>query len=400
MERLPVTPREDWRNTAERLGFDYHTMYDLPYWTEDACYVFSLSQVEDDLEVPTGELMDMCYAVVEAASRDDEILASMRIPEPWWSLLRESWRRGDRDLYARFDLSYDGHGPAKMLELNGDTPTSLYESAFFQWVWLEEAIERGLIPPDSDQFNSLQETLVTAFEALLPDHGAVQGSRTLHLTSVADNEEDRGTVLYLRDCAHQAGLATTVIDIESIGVDAAGRLTDLDDRVIMNLFKLYPWEFLVEEPFGVHLRGPSAPRMIEPVWKMVLSNKGLLPWLWRMFPRHPNLLPAFFADDPQAAEVGPRHVVKPLLSREGANVRIHDPEAPGGGIAIDGPYGAEGFVVQAYHPLPVFLGADGRANHAVLGSWIVAGVACGLGVREDDGPVTINTSRFVPHLIR
>ena len=34
--------------------------------------------------------------------------------------------------------SCHGDGPAKLLEYNADTPTSLYESAVFQWVWLEE----------------------------------------------------------------------------------------------------------------------------------------------------------------------------------------------------------------------------------------------------------------------
>ncbi|MEO5373094.1 MAG: glutathionylspermidine synthase family protein [Alphaproteobacteria bacterium] len=400
MKRLAVTPRHDWRATAERLGFTFHTMYGEPYWDESACYVFSLSQIEHDIEDPTAELMAMCYAVVERAVGDEEVLHSLAIPETWWQPIRDSWQRGDRDLYARFDLSYDGREPARLLECNGDTPTSLYEAAFFQWLWLEQALERGIVPPDCDQFNSLQEALIDAFTRMWPDHLVMPGSRTLHLTSVGDNDEDHGTILYLEDCAHQAGLATTVIDIEAIGVDAAGHLTDLDDRVIKALFKLYPWEFLVHEPFEAHLRGPGAPLMLEPCWKMVLSNKGLLPWLWRMFPDHPNLLPSWFANDPGAAAASRRHVVKPLLSREGANVRLVDPDAPGGGMVVDGPYGAEGFVVQDLHPLPVFRGEDGRENHAVVGSWIVAGRPHGLGMREDDGPITVNTSRFVPHVIR
>jgi glutathionylspermidine synthase len=50
------------------------------------------------------------------------------------------------------------------------------------------------------------------------------------------------------------------------------------------------------------------------------------------------------------------------------------------------------YVFQEYYPLPQF---DG--NYAVLGSWIVNGYACGMGVREDVQPITQNTSRFVPH---
>ena len=50
---------------------------------------------------------------------------------------------------------------------------------------------------------------------------------------------------------------------------------------------------------------------------------------------------------------------------------------------------------QALAPVPVF---DG--NHAVVGSWVVDGVSCGVGIRESDGPITDNLSRFVPHVFR
>jgi glutathionylspermidine synthase len=51
-------------------------------------------------------------------------------------------------------------------------------------------------------------------------------------------------------------------------------------------------------------------------------------------------------------------------------------------------------VRQAIAPLPQF---DG--NYVVLGSWVAAGVPCGLSVREDASPITKNTSRFLPHAI-
>jgi len=43
--------------------------------------------------------------------------------------------------------------------------------------------------------------------------------------------------------------------------------------------------------------GPGATLLIEAPWKMVLSNKAILPILWEMFPGHPNRLPAAFARD-------------------------------------------------------------------------------------------------------
>jgi hypothetical protein len=45
--------------------------------------------------------------------------------------------------------------------------------------------------------------------------------------------------------------------------------------------------------------------------------------------------------------------------------------------------------------LPSF---DGR--YPVIGSWIVNGYASGMGIREDQGLITRNTSRFLPHIFR
>jgi glutathionylspermidine synthase len=393
MERIAVPPRPDWQAKAEAAGFSFHTIDGQPYWNESAYYAFSLAEIEQNIEDPSGDLMEIAYDLVDAACQDEEILASLAIPKEWWETIRQSWMRPDRDLYCRLDLAYDGQGPAKLLEINADTPTALFEAAYFQWIWLEEALAHGVIPEGSDQFNSIQEGLIEAFGKLLPP-----GQNHLHLASVADHAEDRGTIAYLADCATQGGLTTTILDIEAIGVDANGRLTDLEDRVIAALFKLYPWEFMINEEFGQYLKGPLAPRMIEPCWKMILSNKGALPWLWRRHKGHPNLLPAWFEGDTKA-DPGPNYVLKPLLSREGANIRLINSALPGGHLETPGPYGGSKKIIQTYAPIPSWKDKQGGEHHAVIGSWLIAGKPRGMGVREDDGPITTDGARFVPHVI-
>ena len=83
---------------------------------------------------------------------------------------------------------------------------------------------------------------------------------------------------------------------------------------------------------------------IEPIWKMLWSNKAILPILWSLFPGHPNLLEASWHP-----LVGDK-ARKPLLAREGANVALIRngqtiAEAPGD-------YGAEGHVYQRLFELP------------------------------------------------
>lgn len=369
---------------AEDHGFTFHTIDGEAYWHEARAYWFTLEQVERDLEKPTNELVEMCYAVAEEALKREDWLNRLAIPEYCWDWLRRSWDRDDPTLYGRFDLVYDGKSPAKMLEFNADTPTSLYESAVFQWLWLDDLIGQGKLPVDADQFNSIEDRLKMGILEL----GVID--ELMHLACVTDNDEDTGTVQYLEGLFRQSGIETQLIDITEIGVDAHGQLTDLQDRVITNMFKLYPWEMMVREEFGRFLPRAGV-RWWEPPWKMLLSNKGILPLLWEMFPNHPNLLESYFEGDPRAERLGKRYVRKPIFSREGANITIVDGEKI---LKVDGEYGAEGHILQAYSPLPEF---DGWS--AVLGSWVIRGDACGIGIREDQGPITTNRSRFVPHYI-
>jgi glutathionylspermidine synthase len=381
MRRLAVAPRPDLALRAEALGFTLYREGGAPYWDESACYAFTLRQIEQDLETPTHELNQMALDVVDRASRDDAILRRLRIPEHGWEAIRASWAAREGALYGRFDFSYDGAGPAILLEYNADTPTALYEAAVFQWAWLEELIASGALPAGADQFNSIHDKLVARFAALGLPH--------VHFTGLRDNIEDALCLDYLQDCAQRAGVSVAPLDIADVGV-RGGRFVDLSDMPIAALFKLYPWEWLWTDPFGreAAMRGT---RFIEPAWKAVLSNKGLLALLHEMDPRHPNIAPAFFDDDPRRGSLGKRFARKPLLSREGANIALID-----GAMSVTegGPYGAEGFVLQALAPLPDFAG-----RRPVIGSWVIGEEAAGIGVREGDGPITTDAARFVPHAI-
>jgi glutathionylspermidine synthase len=384
MDRIRLTERPDWRAKAEAYGFPFHTIGGAVYWDETVAWRFSLREIEEDIEAPTGELEQMCLAFVKEAMKHETILKQLDIPDAYWTFIRESWGRGDRNLYGRFDFAYNGRGPAKLLEYNADTPTSLFEAAVFQWTWLEEQMAAGKLPAGSDQFNSLHERLVEAFKNIRRGQHFL-----LHLASVADSVEDRATVAYLADCARQGGLATKELAIGDIGINGAGLFTDLDDNLIQVLFKLYPWEWLFREEFATNLPRCRT-QFIEPPWKALLSTKGLLPMLWEMAPNHTNLLPSYFTGDPRAAQLGDR-VEKPLHSREGANIRII--KANGETESTPGDYGGPG-IVQALAPVATFEG-----GHAIIGSWVVASEAAGIGIREDAGGITRDTARFVPHFI-
>jgi glutathionylspermidine synthase len=385
MKRITVPERPGWKEQAEKLGFGFHTMYGAPYWDESRAYQFTLEEIERDLEDPSQELYGMCLDLVERVVRDVALFEKMAIPEGYRDWIRKSWDASEPSLYGRFDFIYNGNGPAKLLEFNADTPTALYESGFFQWMWLEEQIASGVLPENADQFNSVQDRLIERFAAMFAPGYHV------HFASSKDDDEDRATVRYLEDCAKQAGLIPHFVAVEDIGVDTQGRFADCDEFVIDALFKLYPYEDMLREDYGPYL--PGAPvQLIEPPWKAILSNKAILPLLWEMFPEHPNLLPSYFEDDADEAFKNSPHVRKPFFSREGANIILR-----GMGeneVSTPGSYGAEGHILQTYTKPPKF-GDD----YAMIGSWIVGGVASGICIREDRDQITQDLSRFVPHII-
>jgi glutathionylspermidine synthase len=371
MQREERVPRIDWPRKVEELGFHFHSM-DGVYWDERACYRFASGEV-DKLESATAELQERCIEAVGRVIEKGDY-ARFHIPDPFHALIESSWNDDEASLYGRFDLSWDGQGEPKMLEYNADTPTALLEASVVQWYWLQD------VYPQHDQFNSIHEKLIERWKAM---RGGLPATGVMHFTCDADSPEDQGNLDYLRDTATQAGLDARAIDVGEIGWDGK-RFVDNDAAPIQALFKLYPWEWMVREEFGKFLLS-NAMRVIEPPWKMLLSNKAILPVLWEMFPGHPNLLAASFEPGRFATDF----VKKPIYSREGANVSI---SSRGEVIEAPGEYGEEGFIWQAYHALPSFSG-----NHPVIGSWIVGEEPAGIGIREDATPITRNTSRFVPH---
>jgi glutathionylspermidine synthase len=385
VRRAASTPRADWRTQIHDQGLVYDTPGRdavggaRPYWDESVHYVFEMDEILS-LEADVETLHSMCLDAVEHVVLTERY-RDFAIPEWVWPAIAESWRRSDPHVYGRFDLRYDGGGPAKLLEYNADTPTSLLEASVVQWFWKTEVF------PDDDQWNSIHEKLVARWAAvadLLP-------SSEVHFTwsGAETTGEDHVTTTYLQQTAAEGGLNTVGLAIEDLGWDSLlNRFVDLAEAPISTVAKLYPWEWIVADDFGKHaVQTLPKTLWVEPLWKMLLSNKALLAVLWEMHPGHPNLLPAFLDQPGMLTE----YVRKPKLGREGANIQIH---APGHEVSTGGVYGDEGYVYQLFDPLPEFGG-----YRPALGAWVVADEAAGLGIRETAGLVTDDGAAFVPHRI-
>lgn len=470
--------RPGWQLVNHQAGLTYNDT-ELPdgttksYWTEGAFYDFTMDEIAE-LEEATKALHRMVQDAVDwivarcprrdRAVRSRAYLSSvcnvatcfmirLGIPEfaheqiirTWFDGDAETWTHADKDLdgrypqqtadfsphiYGRFDLWYAGAGSTpRLLEFNGQTPTSLIESSPVQWLWMEQTNQTR--HPER-QFNAIHELLV----GWGPDPGmgdpGYEGAWRRNIAKLRQarpwlpekpkiffayetsetSGEDRMNTAYLQETAAQAGFPTELIAMSQIGHDMA------TDRIVFKrfpedpdylaepidvIFMLYPWEWLWHEEAAKPIfRDMARPDKrgtvwIEPPYTAVWTNKGILPVLWKLFGDRPEgryLLPAYFADERPADMTA--YACKPIWGREGNNVLlVRDGEV----IAGDhrGPYGREGFIYQQLCELPGFDAPQGRM-HPVIGSWLIDGDPAGIGIREG-GLVTDDQTNFIPHTI-
>lgn len=377
IKKLRIDP--NWQSRLESIGYGYHSADGIPYWVDD--YYYEISSKEADLIYKaTNELWQMCLQAVEYVIQH-KLYAKFHIPAYMIHHIERSWENDEPSIYGRFDFAYDANTQdLKMLEFNADTPTSLFETGIVQWYWKNQ-----YFPELTDQFNSVHEQLISSWKEIKP---YLKGE-TLHFSCVKESLEDLTNVEYLRDTAIQADIQTKLIYIDDIGWDGRA-FVDLKGEEIKSIFKLYPWEWMVREEFGHNITNDiNEAQWIEPSWKMLLSNKAILPILWELFPNHPYLLASYF-DKPAYLQ---HYVRKPILSREGANVEMYyDNERI---YETEGEYGEEGFIYQELAHLH-----REESGFSIIGSWVIGQESCGISFRESDMPITTDRSRFIPHIIR
>lgn len=423
-----VAQRPDWETEILRQGLVYSPTRTadgslMQYWREGAAYAFTMADADE-----LAAAAEACFAMfVEAGDylvAHPKVMTRMGIPEWAHAMIKRSWDDtidGEEfgSVYGRFDFRFGGlnHDDSamrtpKLYEFNADTPTCLVESAWIQWLWLQDTAF------GPDQWNMIWENLVAAWKRNLGLIEKRLGYKPVVYFAFSESEtsgEDQMNTLYLQDACAEAGYQTDTLFVEEIMLGDDGLFYTPDGAHHLDvLFKLYPWEWLLDEEFGHALvddygraKTTTPGRLvvadtiwIEPPYKMLWSNKGILAVLWQLFGDDPErakyLLPTWFEGEQPQSLVD--YARKPMLGREGANVTIVQ-----GGTEVeehDGDYGLEGFVIQEFAPLPSFAAADSDADvHPMCGVWMIDGEPSGLAVRESTTLVTDNVSRFVPHII-
>lgn len=389
--------------------------YDLSGSSEyiDSEYIVEITEAQaDDIEAVAERMYEMCLEAVDKVIREERF-EEFGISPLQAEFIKKSWDRReqtggaiDRDpeLAGRFDFCWDGVNPPKFYEFNADCYTTLYEASVIQWAVANDLIERGEIPEDASQFNSIEEKMAERF-AHIRELAKDQISDTLHLTCYTDYEEDLTTTNYMKHLAELGGWKTHFVDIGLIGANEAkespdyAKLFDEKDNEIKILYKLMPWEHLFENNYAEYIAEDKT-LFLEPAWRAILSNKMLSVVLWEMYPGHENLIPTYTSPE----NLGDNYIEKPIFGRIGSGMRVIK---DGKVVAQKGAnsedtmdYSEYRKIFQELCPLPELDGLPGWKIQT--GIWMVGdGEVAGMDLRRDTSLINGSKNvRFLPHYMK
>ncbi len=149
-------------------------------------------------------------------------------------------------------------------------------------------------------------------------------------------------------------------------------------------------------------------QIVEPYWKLILSSKSLLPFLWEMYPNHPNLLASYFQhptelDNPQVKkdlEQNNYWVAKSKFGREGGGIQIisksEEPKSELSSIKSE-----DGVILNLGSPIfQAFLySMKIQRLYPTFGVWMVNGLPSAIGIRLCNEQIAKTNTSFVSHYL-
>jgi glutathionylspermidine synthase len=438
MKPIEIIRRPNWQQHIQANAYQADVLSDAQqkYWVESLPQPFAIefdSAEETAIAQATESLWVMCVEFLDWFFTDlgegdvDRRLAQLQIRSDYWQAIKNSWDRTepveDLSLCTRFDLAVTVAGQIKLLEINGDTPL-LGAETIYQWNWYVDYIknhQRGKfpLPSDASQFNEFWDRIAGQWRRIAVDYDLRQRGisflvdenleedleMAMQLIQILQDEVDPNIytqIVYLRGLKDERGQEIQ----RGLGLDADGYFVDhVNDRIPI-LWKMYDWSDLQNDMANAGTNQALAEQLetgevkiIEPLWKQVLSNKGAMAMMWEQFENsdyRQYLLPTYLDTDNSHASTKlllGMHVRKPMLGLEGVATSI---ESGFGTLEQKESfgYGAEGFIVQEYIELPTAFG-----YHYAIGSWVIDGEAAGLIIRGDTSKITGRHCLIIPHIV-
>ena len=383
IERIAITQRDNWRQVADNIGYNYYDNGNgTMAWNESNVYSVTKDSL-NQISIATETMHRMCLNIVDKYIRmGSDGLNQFHIPQCMHAYIQKSWER-DPFLIGRFDWAWTPSG-LKMIEYNADTPATIPESTIMMALWLKNYAKNNL--SYISYYRSLSSIL--SVRQIVKTLRSMRGKRkNMHIIPYPDNTEDKTHAVYWSAFARKAGWNTSICELRDFNISASNQFESkgkTSDAVI----RMYPWEFMLREPGRQNLYKNDC-LFLNPAWTSLLSNKALLPLLWKEYPGHPLLLQAYH-EHPHGMS---HYVAKPIHSRGGENVNVFQDNAIK--ETSQGTYSGYPDIYQEFVDTRVI---DSNVSTSV-GSWIVGNRFAGLTFREDSSLIVKNCSAIVPHYV-
>jgi glutathionylspermidine synthase len=375
------------------LGWDYFISPEAKDYLVSELVV--ISNAERDAFYETGNRLYECFVAAGEYVMAHNLLDQLGIPRNLHEMIRQTWNEDQHlHLFGRFDFAGGLDGlPIKLLEFNADTPTSLPETAMIQWGQLKaNAI------PEREQFNFVYDALIANFEHLKSVN--TDRETAILFSTMRNTSEDDNNVSLLMEAAREAGfeVAHAYIDEVVFSAETGIFANDANEKLVQwpFWFKLVPWEYIAwDEPELCDLLTEIVRRkeavILNPAYTMIFQSKGILKYLWDLFPDDPALLPCTFTEPGFSQTEG--YVKKVMFGREGSNVAIFD--AIGMPQEVNsGEYSNQPVVYQELAQLA----RDSEGQYYQSGVFF-AYEACGMGLRRSPFRILDNGAQFVGHTV-
>jgi glutathionylspermidine synthase len=438
MQPIKVIRRPHWQQHIRENAYQADVLSDptQKYWVEALPQPFAIqfqTQEETAIATATEKLWEMCVAFLDRfftediAGEVDRRLAQLKIPAEYWEAIKLSWDRTvpveDLALCTRFDLAVTASGAIKLLEINGETPL-LGAETIYQWNWYVDYKRNHQnsqypLPSDANQFNEFWDRIAGQWRRIVADYQLKETGisflvdetleedleMAMQLIQILHDDVDPNIyvqIVYLRGLEDDDGKEVQ----RGLGLDEDGHFIDHVNQRIPVLWKMYDWSDIQNDMANnnstvalVRQLESGTVKILEPLWKQVLSNKGAMVMMWEQFKGTPDrqyLLPTYFEQDIsiEATQlVLGMHVRKPMLGLEGVGTSI---ETGIGALEQRDSlgYGREGSIIQAYIELPEAFG-----YHYTIGSWVIDGEAAGVIIRGDTSRITGRHCLIIPHIV-
>jgi glutathionylspermidine synthase len=382
MDRFQIQIDPNWRQENEKLGFLFHTTDNIIFWNESVYYTLNQSDIKT-IQKFSNEIYSLCNQAIDKIIQKNWFYR-LGISQELGNYIKKSWESKSSSIYMRLDLSFHKNLPPKLYEIEGDVPVTIFESSVVQKAWLRRTNK------SNEQFNFIEDELILYWNELKLKHNFSK----VHFTS-SKSLENYTNVRYLMETAQKSNIETEFVFINQIGWDFnKKKFVDNKFNKIETIFKLYPWRWLLKEPFSQFIV-ESNTQWIEPIWKFLCSNKGFLAILWELFPEHPYLIPTYFEQDfrKNRSLFKGKVVKKPFLSSTGQNIAIYEDNSLQNIVLTkSGKLEGNNFIIQDFYPLPKF-----NDKFALIGSWLINGKCVGMGIRESNDLITDMIANFIPH---